>query len=79
MTAAEATATELAATSELTEASTAELAAMRTLIGAQDRKGHWTPPASLPLAEREKLDGALGQLLENLAPIAAIGEVRREF
>ncbi len=58
---------------------TAELAAMRTLIGAQDRKGHWTPPASLPLAEREKLDGALGQLLENLAPIAAIGEVRREF
>jgi iron uptake system EfeUOB component EfeO/EfeM len=56
---------------------TAELAAMKKLIDAQHRNGRWTAPAALPTADRERLDGALGELLEDLAPIAAIGEVRR--
>jgi iron uptake system component EfeO len=36
-----------------------------------------TPVQSLPTHDHEQLDGALGRLLEDLAPIAAIGEVRR--
>jgi iron uptake system component EfeO len=56
-----------------------EMSALQALITAQQRHGRWTPPASLPATDRQKLDGALGQLLEDLAPIAAIGEVRREF
>jgi iron uptake system EfeUOB component EfeO/EfeM len=39
--------------------------------------GSWTPVTSLDAAHRERLDGDLGQLLEVLAPIAAIGDVRR--
>jgi len=54
-----------------------ELAGLRKLVVAQDRKGRWTAPAALARADRERLNGALGQLLEDLAPIAAIGEVRR--
>jgi hypothetical protein len=54
-----------------------QLASLRTLVGAQQKHGRWTAPAGLARADRERLDGALGQLLETLAPIAAIGEVRR--
>jgi iron uptake system component EfeO len=54
-----------------------ELDALRKLVAAQERHGRWTAPAALGRADRERLDGALGQLLEDLAPIAAIGEVRR--
>jgi iron uptake system component EfeO len=54
-----------------------QLASLRTLVGAQQKHGRWTAPAALARADRERLDGALGQLLETLAPIAAIGEVRR--
>jgi iron uptake system component EfeO len=54
-----------------------ELAALRKLVGAQHRNGRWTAPRALSRPDRERLDGALGQLLEHLAPIAAIGEVRR--
>jgi iron uptake system component EfeO len=54
-----------------------ELAAFKTLVAAQQHHGRWTPPAALIRIDRERLDGALGQLLEDLAPIAAIGEVRR--
>jgi iron uptake system EfeUOB component EfeO/EfeM len=39
--------------------------------------GSWTPVTSLDAAHRERLDGDIGQLLEVLAPIAAIGDVRR--
>jgi iron uptake system EfeUOB component EfeO/EfeM len=56
-----------------------EMSALQTLVRAQQRKGRWTAPAALPAPDREKLDGALGRLLEDLAPVAAIGEVRREF
>ena len=36
-----------------------------------------TPPASLDRSTREQVNGAVGELLERLAPIAAICEVRR--
>jgi iron uptake system component EfeO len=36
-----------------------------------------TPPGHLDTATREQLDGAVGELLERLAPIATICEVRR--
>jgi iron uptake system component EfeO len=54
-----------------------ELTALRHLVAEQDRAGRWTPVERLSTPDRERLDGALGQLLEDLAPIAAIGEVRR--
>lgn len=54
-----------------------ELAALRKLVAAQEHDGRWTAPAALGRTDRQRLDGALGQLLEDLAPIAAIGEVRR--
>ena len=52
---------------------TSELAALQKQVAA--RRG--TPVAALSRADHERLDGALGQFLEDLAPIAAIGEVRR--
>jgi len=51
----------------------AELAALKKLV---DTHIH-TPVAALSRHDREELDGKLGRLLEDLAPIAAIGEVRR--
>ena len=54
-----------------------ELAGVRKLVAAQYRNGRWTAPRALSRPDRERLAGALGQLLEDLAPIAAIGEVRR--
>jgi iron uptake system component EfeO len=45
----------------------------RALLDAHSR----TPVAALSGVDRERLDGAVGQLLEVLAPIAAIAEVRR--
>lgn len=53
------------------------LARVRGLLEAQRRHGRWTPVSSLERPERERLDGAVGQLLERLAPIATIAEVRR--
>ncbi|HEY7174881.1 MAG TPA: EfeM/EfeO family lipoprotein, partial [Micromonosporaceae bacterium] len=39
--------------------------------------GGWTPVAALSVADRQRIDSAVGGLLEALAPIAAIGDVRR--
>jgi iron uptake system EfeUOB component EfeO/EfeM len=50
----------------------------RTAVEATRRPdGTWTPVGALDRARREKIDGDLGQLLETLAPVAAIGDVRR--
>ncbi|ETA01009.1 iron permease [Frankia sp. CcI156] len=38
--------------------------------------GTWIPPGRLPLADRQKLNGSLGALLETLAPIPDILEIR---
>ncbi len=54
------------------------LAGTRSLVEAQRHPdGGWTSPGALDPAARRGIDGSLGQLLEILAPIAAIGDVRR--
>lgn len=58
-------------------AMTAELDKMTTLVRAQHSARGWVAPAALKPLDRMRLAGTLGELLERLAPIAAIGEVRR--
>jgi iron uptake system component EfeO len=48
-----------------------------TLLAAQHHDGRWTPVGQLTAAQRRALDGAVGEALEKLAPIAALAEVRR--
>jgi iron uptake system component EfeO len=47
------------------------------LRSAQRPDGSWTPVSQLSQAQHEKIDGAVGGLLERLASIAAITEPRR--
>ncbi len=55
------------------------MATARAAISAARRPdGSWTPVGDLPTAARQRIDAAVGGLLEALAPIAAIGDVRRE-
>jgi iron uptake system component EfeO len=46
-------------------------------LTAQDHGGTWTPLDQLTRAQRERIDADFGDLLERLAPVAAIFEVRR--
>lgn len=48
----------------------------RTLDGF-DHDGHWTPLDRLTRAQREKVDADLGELVERLADVAALTDVRR--
>ncbi|GEC03974.1 iron transporter [Streptomyces spinoverrucosus] len=48
----------------------------RTLDSFQ-HDGHWTPLAELTRAQREKADSDLGELVERLADVAALTDVRR--
>ncbi|HEV3358700.1 MAG TPA: EfeM/EfeO family lipoprotein [Pseudonocardiaceae bacterium] len=51
---------------------------LTTLLQArQNPDGTWTPVAQLSAMDRERLDAALSELTEQLAPIAAITEPRR--
>jgi iron uptake system EfeUOB component EfeO/EfeM len=51
---------------------------LRAALGAARRPGGgWTPVAALSAADRQRIDAAAGGILEALAPIAAIGDVRR--
>ncbi|MEW1646080.1 EfeM/EfeO family lipoprotein [Streptomyces sp. NPDC091219] len=50
--------------------------AQHTLDGL-DRSGTWTPPARLTRPQREKVDADLGGLVERLADVAALTDVRR--
>jgi iron uptake system component EfeO len=47
------------------------------VLAQRHADGSWTPLEKLTPAAREKLDGALGALVERLAPVAAITEPRR--
>ncbi|WP_405783089.1 EfeM/EfeO family lipoprotein [Streptomyces sp. NBC_00859] len=49
------------------------------LLDRQEHGGHWTPPARLGRAQREKVDAAVGGLVERLADIAALCDVRRSL
>ncbi len=49
-----------------------------SLLVAEERPGgHWTPVRALGTDRRQQIDAAAGQLLQELAPIAAITEPRR--
>jgi len=51
---------------------------LRTALAAAQRPGGgWTPLDDMSVANRQRIDAAAGGLLEALAPIAAIGDVRR--
>jgi iron uptake system component EfeO len=47
------------------------------LVGEERPGGRWTPVRALGTDRREQIDAAAGQLLQELAPIAAITEPRR--
>ncbi|MFB4308670.1 EfeM/EfeO family lipoprotein [Actinomadura sp. GTD37] len=47
------------------------------LLKAQHRHGNWTPPTRLTTMERERINGAIGELVERLASVATIATARR--
>ena len=51
---------------------------LSSLVGAaRQADGRWTPVRKLSTLQREQIDAAAGQVLEELAPIAALTEPRR--
>jgi iron uptake system component EfeO len=46
-------------------------------LDAFDHDGHWTPPADLTRSQREKVNADLSELVERLADVAALTDVRR--
>ncbi|MFF7288515.1 EfeM/EfeO family lipoprotein [Streptomyces griseorubiginosus] len=49
----------------------------RHTLDAFDHDGRWTPLSRLTRAQREKVDADLGELVERLADVAALTDVRR--
>lgn len=47
------------------------------LLKAQHENGKWTPLDELSTAERERINGAVGELVERLASVATVAAVRR--
>ncbi|MFG2133570.1 iron uptake transporter permease EfeU [Streptomyces sp. NPDC048751] len=47
------------------------------VLSARHGDGRWTPVGRLPATSRQQLDGAMGQLLEELAPVPDLLEIRR--
>ncbi|WP_371793244.1 EfeM/EfeO family lipoprotein [Streptomyces sp. NBC_01471] len=54
-----------------------ELGRTGAVLDRQEHGGHWTPPARLGRAQREKVNAAVSGLVERLADIAALCDVRR--
>nr|WP_285561661.1 iron uptake transporter permease EfeU [Streptomyces hygroscopicus] len=50
---------------------------VQKLLDAAHDGTHWTPVEKLSAADRQRLDGATGQLLEDLAPIPDLLEIRK--
>ncbi|MGW3265955.1 iron uptake transporter permease EfeU [Streptomyces sp. NPDC001056] len=50
---------------------------VQKLLDAAHDGAHWTPVEKLSAADRQRLDGATGQLLEDLAPIPDLLEIRK--
>lgn len=64
---------------EALAATTASLVSSHRLVETyRHADGTWTPLASLPRADRQRLDAALDEAAELLAPVAAICDMRRE-
>ncbi|MFD7832969.1 hypothetical protein, partial [Kitasatospora sp. NPDC059803] len=55
----------------------AGLARGRDLVAAAHKPEGWTALEQLPADARRQLNGATGQLLEDLAPIPALLEIRK--
>ncbi|GAA4581542.1 EfeM/EfeO family lipoprotein [Planotetraspora phitsanulokensis] len=55
----------------------AQLDRVQKLLDARKHGDSWTPVASLDTSDRESINGAVGELLERLAPIATICYPRR--
>jgi iron uptake system EfeUOB component EfeO/EfeM len=47
------------------------------VLAQRDKDGTWTPLDKLSTADRQRLDGSLGRLLEELAPIPDLLEIRK--
>ncbi|MFB4301366.1 EfeM/EfeO family lipoprotein [Actinomadura sp. NTSP31] len=47
------------------------------LLDAQHRHGKWTPLDELGTTDRERINGAVGELVERLASVATVAAVRR--
>ncbi len=52
------------------------LASARTLFASFDHDGSWTPLRSLGVLRRQQVDASLEGLVEQLAPVAAIADIR---
>ncbi|WP_329263615.1 FTR1 family protein [Streptomyces sp. NBC_01478] len=55
----------------------ADIARLQTLLDSAHHGGSWTPVEQLDQATRARLDGATGQLLEDLAPVPDLLEIRK--
>ncbi|MFD4552716.1 iron uptake transporter permease EfeU [Streptomyces sp. NPDC058469] len=55
----------------------ADIARLQKLLDSAHRGGSWTPVEQLDQATRARLDGATGQLLEDLAPVPDLLEIRK--
>jgi iron uptake system EfeUOB component EfeO/EfeM len=47
------------------------------VLAQRGEDGTWTPLDKLSDTDRQRLDGSVGQLLEELAPIPALLEIRK--
>ncbi|MEV6112809.1 iron uptake transporter permease EfeU [Streptomyces sp. NPDC052109] len=55
----------------------ADIARLQKLLDAAHHGTAWTPVDKLAAADKQRLDGATGQLLEDLAPIPDLLEIRK--
>ncbi|MFI9808402.1 iron uptake transporter permease EfeU [Streptomyces sp. NPDC052301] len=55
----------------------ADVARVQKLLDAAHDGAHWTPVGRLAAADKQRLDGATGQLLEDLAPVPDLLEIRK--
>ncbi|MGA5206816.1 iron uptake transporter permease EfeU [Streptomyces variegatus] len=55
----------------------ADIARLRALLDAGHRDGRWTPVDRLGRTAKARIDGATGQLLEDLSPVPDLLEIRK--
>ncbi|MET7486201.1 iron uptake transporter permease EfeU [Streptomyces sp. NPDC005538] len=55
----------------------ADIARLQRLLDSAHKGGSWTPVEQLDQTDRARLDGATGQLLEDLAPVPDLLEIRK--
>ncbi|AXE83964.1 iron uptake transporter permease EfeU [Streptomyces sp. Go-475] len=55
----------------------ADIARLQALLDSEHRAGRWTPVARLDRTAKARIDGATGQLLEDLSPVPDLLEIRK--